>query len=239
MKAPQLSDLAKWVPGLIGALFVGALGSGFWEVALRDPFFWLGRRLLEFVASLMSGYLDSLYAQVGAAYTDSFSILPFVALASVSICTPPFVVLSLHLTFKQLSHRVLRTVTPEDHLTTAELKSKIAKQMKRLRILLYYVLTPIVFATVLMLISLAAKSIYIRQAANWLDRSIDIVAPLVSEEERLVLRSEFRGINTAANFYVLYDKLNAISARNGRELPKFEPIGISTPGRLSGAPMKH
>jgi len=82
-----------------------------------------------------------------------------------------------------------------------------------------------VISTMLNVLQLSELT-YSRRAGIWADRSIDIVSPRVSAEERLSLRAELRSVESARQYYALYERLNKIAKQNEIILPTFAPIGL-------------
>jgi hypothetical protein len=68
------AQAAVWV---LGTIFLGALGSGLWELALRDIFTGLGNLTLRFISTIWGGYVDLLHKKVGKLSTDILSLPTF------------------------------------------------------------------------------------------------------------------------------------------------------------------
>jgi hypothetical protein len=224
----QFRTVKKWVLGLAGTLLLGALGSGLWEIALRDPVIWSGTKLLGMVAFVWSGYLDTLYSYVGSAYTDYLTTLPFVLSVVVLTCGPVFASWTLYGQYRSVERqwKGLR-----DHLDGKEndrsppSPSEIERRGKQIRSLLFRLLFPITAIATAMALFLGIQSMYVRRVVNWLDRSIEIVAPQLAPVEILRLRSEFRSISDARTFFAFETKVKTIAASNHIALPIFEPVG--------------
>lgn len=65
---------------------------------------------------------------------------------------------------------------------------------------------------------------YERRAIVYSQRSLDILAPRVTEQERLSLRAEFRSIERAAAFYAFDAHIHRLADQTGVRLPAFAPV---------------
>jgi predicted ATPase len=58
----------------------------------------------------------------------------------------------------------------------------------------------------------------------FVERSIEILSPSLSEAERLNHRSRYRAIETAEDFALLYDDLQNDGRKQKMKMPAFTPI---------------
>ncbi len=66
--------------------------------------------------------------------------------------------------------------------------------------------------------------LYTRDAAIFVDRSIEILAPTIPPEKVLQLRAKYRSVDSAQKFYELHDELQTIAKEKNVTLPKFTVI---------------
>ena len=237
---PGTSALGRRARNTAVALVVGVVGSALWEMLLRPPTIWLGNALLEVVAAVWSGYLDTLYASVGQAQADSLVTLPFMLSVLLIGGGPVAAAVSLHRRFLGLKERLKKV--RERALLAAQGGAKIAPlvepekdldqmiqetdaDMRELERSIVRGLYPSVGAFVIAVAIVATHTFYVRSVVNWTGRSIEIVAPYVSQADLLKLRSEFRSVETAAQFFQLDARLRQIAVASGRTLPEFQPVG--------------
>jgi hypothetical protein len=168
---------------------------------------------------LWSGYLDVIHRHIGELRTDVLMILPYSFFATLILFTPIVVNLLL---FKLYGHlKRLGDLNEDGGQSERRSIPEIRAWFKRG---LYLVTAATVAMTLVTLLDMAEGG-YSRRASIWAERSVEIVAPNISAEERLVLRSELRSVQTAVQFYAFYEHLHAIAQRSSVSLPAFSPIG--------------
>ena len=64
----------KVVLGIIGTIILGALGSGFWDLCLRDFFTWIGHGILSATTLGITSVRDSFYVEIAKGRTDRVGI---------------------------------------------------------------------------------------------------------------------------------------------------------------------
>jgi hypothetical protein len=224
---PQLSAIARWIGGLLGAILIGAIGSGFWEVALRDPVLWLGKKLLEFVALIWGGYVDNLYSHLGSNYSDALSLLPFMLSVAAMVMFLSIVPLSLRREFRWAKKRwdikAGRAPAEKRDLATIVAELDLASRRADKLFAILWAICPLGLAFTLFL---TTQTLYVRGAANWIERSIEIEAPYLSPRDVLLMRSQFRSISDGKGFFALWDRIHAVARANSLQLPAFDPVGL-------------
>jgi hypothetical protein len=103
------------------------------------------------------------------------------------------------------------------------LKQNLERSVRRLNIIKRIFIFVAIFSTIIWSEDMF-KMIHCTKAAMFIERSIEIVSPYISNQERLKLRAEFRAIEKADAFYRLEDKLRSIAIEQTIKLPEFESI---------------
>jgi hypothetical protein len=196
----------NWV---LGTIFVGALGSGLWELFLSDLFFWFGNFVIEIASLLSEEFKNGLYDKVSNGSMVAFLRVPVVISIGLIVAFPFALLFSSVLAKYADSIKVKRT-SPDQAISKKEVKHNFRIALAAL-MLFFYVF--VIF-----------QSLYMTSAANFVEKSLDIVAPHITENEYLKLRSQFRSVKSAQDFYNLYDALKIIEKTSNVELPEFEPI---------------
>ena len=65
---------------------------------------------------------------------------------------------------------------------------------------------------------------YTNDAVVFIERSIDILAPAISGEKVLILKSNYRSIDNRNKFLSLINELEALEMKTNKMLPEFRPI---------------
>lgn len=201
-------------------LLLGALGSGLWELFLKDVFLGIGNRTLTLISSLWSGYLDSLYRNVGRLHSDLLLIPIFSFFAAAGIVGPLYLTFDLWQRVTSLEKRQATgdRAAVRDQETLSDCITRARRKVIRL-------LSPLTLSASSMFLVMTWQTLYAREASNWSERSIEIVSPHIPLEDRVRLRSDLRAINNAKSFFSLRRVLLAHANRAAIELPKFDPIG--------------
>lgn len=89
MVFPPQRKFWKWCLGIAGAVFIGALGSGFWQVALAPALEGAGRVFLSLISAGFRGYKNIVYGQISGDFYSlivriNLIILAVVVLAAVT-----------------------------------------------------------------------------------------------------------------------------------------------------------
>ena len=63
----------KWSWGIIGGIFLGALGSGLWEKILSPTLLWLFEKASYLLNSISSNYMDSIYNEASNGFHEYYS----------------------------------------------------------------------------------------------------------------------------------------------------------------------
>src|SRR5712691_9111175 len=85
--------MVRVAAAIMGTLLLGALGSGLWELVLRDVLAWAGNITLSLISAVWGGYVDALHRDIGKLYQDSLTWLLF-ALAVIFLIGAPWLLLA-------------------------------------------------------------------------------------------------------------------------------------------------
>ena len=211
------SRALKVVFGIIATIFLGAIGSGLWDVLLRHVFARVSDAFLSLASALFRGYVDLLYRDVSRNSTLSLSALPYTAIVGLAVFAPWA---SIWLGLRTLRKLDRDIATPPENITPEKLAARAAKLRRsflRLGI-------PIALLSSIAYMEMFFRDTHAIRAELFIERSIEIVSSAIDEKERLQLRSQFRAIETAADFYKLEDRLRGIAKRESLTLPVFTSI---------------
>jgi len=223
-KPEERPGLRRIRPALtvFGALLIGALGSGLWELFLRDLLLALGNSVLSLVARIWGGYVDVLHQQIGNSHPDLL-VVPIFAIVVFGVLMTPWFLLA----------KVIRLLGDAERAIAGEgrrsrrTEEQATATLRRLKRHVFRVLIPLsVLVTATFSVQIWHTS-YTRNAANWVSRSIEILAPNLTPERVLRFRSDLRQVNTAKQFFKLEDELRNTAKDSSIELPSFQAIGRS------------
>lgn len=206
---------------ITGTLFVGAISSGLWELLLRDVVLGLGNWTLSIISSMWGGYVDLLHRDIGK-LRDDLLILPILAFVMTFVFVVPWLaILILLRRIKALRRKVLEEEGEEEGSLNID---EIISKLSRLRKMVILILLPLTILSIINFLVIGWQLAYTRNAGVWADRSIEILAPYITNNEHLKLRSLLRAVETAEQYYKLEKELNEISMRVSIKLPEFTVI---------------
>ena len=130
----RLSGLSRSVLAVSATLLLGALGSGLWELLLKDLFIGLGNFTLSILTTVWSGYVDILHKDIGKMDSDLLTVPVYAAVIVFLFGMPWFLIYGL---MRKLSKYEQRFRNPslnqaEDDLPVPELISRVRKKIHRL-----------------------------------------------------------------------------------------------------------
>jgi len=214
------NGFVRSVLAVAAVLVLGALGSGLWELLLKDLFLGLGNVTLSLISLLWGGYVDLLHQNIGKLENDLLTLPVYAFVVTALVVTPWFLIRYL---IRELSKLEARLQKKEEDESRND--PPISERLRRLRKKVLRVLVPLAAVTTMMFLVLNWQQLYTREAGKWAARSIEIIAPSVAIDERTRLISELRRVETAKQFFALRQALNEHASRAGIKLPKFTPIG--------------
>lgn len=197
-----------------GALIIGALGSGLWDLFLKGVFIFLGNSFINLISLFYSGYIDLIYSHVGGGY-DFLVVLPTLLLFLFVILFGVFFLFFYHF-------RVRRIING-----TYESSKNRVGQTRYIKIMTNpFTVWVIMFTAIILYSDLLIKGATSYTACTTIERNMDIIKPYVSEHEFNLLRSEYRLVNDKTKFKNLVTKINKVADTRHIELPGKVFLGI-------------
>ncbi len=196
--------MKNWIKitiGIIGTIFLGAIGSGLWERFLSPLADSLVILSVEFVNTIFKSYKDGIYETASLGFHESYSLMLFV----IYVMVLPFLYL-----------RLLKT-----HPATKNESSEYDKKLGGfLRSEKGYIFLLILTVTVtISSLFIFTKIIYTNQVITYSMRSLDIVKPYIPSEEHNKLVSTFYQVRNTDDFHKFNKIIQEIAEKNSLRLP--------------------
>ncbi len=214
------STKVKYVLGIIGAIIIGAIGSGIWEMLL-EPFFTLAsENIINGISHLSSSLEDSLYKSIARGYSEEMS---YFAVSLILFILSGFLgVISYDFVFKHKKGNFYKTIeseienvenieNPKEKII--ELKSRLESRSIRLRKIGYILFSFVV----LIYFFLVGQSVIIKYKTERITdfrQTLSIVKPYVSNHKYDQFTSLFSRINTRKDYDIIMDSLYSICNKN-------------------------
>lgn len=207
-------------------ILLGSIGSGFWDIFLKDIVFSIGKFFVALFSSFSTDYVNYLYGGVGAG-SNYFALVPTFLIFFLLGILPIICYLKLR---NLLSESNLQTYeelenTEENKLKLESELSEIRKHIKTLKILFAVMSVPIFLSYVNMIIKLSSEY----NACNIVERRLEIIRPYISDNDFYKLNSDFRLINDLQSLQRLINKTQFVAVENDLKLPEFSLYGVTLP----------
>jgi len=213
------SSLLKKAPwAIIGAIIIGMLGSGLWDLLAKPGLTYLGRFFLNLITLGSKTIQDSAYAMAGLDPTPISSLL--------IITIIPFFILNFFLNdfldlfvgpildkkFDKRFEKEKEIILDEsvDNCKKTEILSKYKKTAKQLKSIKMGTLL-LIFLAAYLSSQIINQSVVIWRVFN---ANVRIISPNINEETRLSLLSEFSNIKSKSDYLKLEKKLVTISSKS-------------------------
>ncbi len=192
----------KWALGIIGAVVVGALGSGLWSTIFAPVGSWLIKLALSIVTLGLEAAKDSMYRRASFGFRERSGDILVSALATAVLLSPIFIYLIFYFP------RSRRFSTP-------------AAKMWRRRVS-HFLLICFVLASSNLFVQLL-MSLYSNAVVANFHRTLAVAAPHISSEERTIYLARFAKVQTRKDFMILFVELNSVLEKNGEARSDFSP----------------
>jgi len=215
MTEPQAKrSLLKVALAGLGTIFLGAVGSGLWDLFLGSIVRWMFEMLATALGKLSATYLDNLHSDIGKGLRDETSFLPFMAFVVAIIL------------FNLVGLIALLRARRSGGTSAEGTPPRYARAIAFLVFGKGWWITAAVVIINVVLYSHELFSVRYRYSAVvWVERSVEILRPHIAEPKFHELRAAYRSINGAESFYSLWKELTSIAREAGAKVPEFKPIG--------------
>jgi hypothetical protein len=183
----------KRILTLAGLLLLGAVGSGIWDLFLRSASLNIGAGLVGISTLGITSLRDGLYTDIASGNFDRASILILLLITGLG------------------SGFVVGVVTSD--MTLGPAKRVLDKAgLKPIAI--------IIAVTIGFTLMMTARTVYVMMAIASVDQLKVIIAPLVTENDRLILASRLARSTTRAEYVGVVKEMQAIAKTNKIELQR-------------------
>jgi len=204
-------SIIRFLVGAVGAVFLGAVGSGLWERFLAPVTDGVVRALVAGTGRMSRRYVDHLYSDVGAGLHEYASKFPaaliMLSAVAISLVGIAFIVLARK-----------KTVPPSPSLPTAR-KRFLDNRLIRSTCLAVAIFNVVAYSDELFALRYQYKTVI------WIERSLEIIRPGIEERRYFELRAVYRSVEDARTFFIFWDALTHSATNTKVVLPKFSPIG--------------
>ena len=231
MKGLLRSPTSKWIGGILGAILIGGIGSGFWQYVLSPLTFKCRDTLLTLATLGITKFKDSTYQEIALGFHEETSVALYSLIDGMIAGVLTIVAIELMLRARRLreDHKELLLKVSnlkEGHIPQKKTLDDLAKDTAHTRDInrIIKVSYAIVVGTVGMFIFSvvsSAQTNYINNAITRYHLLETLAAPTVSDAEIKNFRFRFARIQNKADYDSVMTDLEAHLSRSGVKLKPF------------------
>ena len=217
------NNIAK-IYSLLSVVLVGAIGSGVWDIFLKELIYNLGGLLVKIATSFYKGYFDRLYENVGSK-TDILLYIPSVFILGTIIFLPIFFYLKL----STILRRAAKATDENQKIVKQELSkaqrfilTQAWEHSARFKIIL---IIPLIFCSIIYT-DILIVSVVNNSAVKSVQRRLDIIRPYATEGGYYQLVSNFRMVKSRDSLQKLISDIDTIAIKQNIHLPELKLYGV-------------
>ena len=196
-----MNKISKVIFGGLAAIVLGAIGSGVWEIFVRDLWLFSSAYIVEILFSMSSVYEDSIYREAARGFNDgiAFESYSLVRIVTVLLFLSAFIMVSEH---------------PSVIVFKVYMRYAFATDIAFIMVLA----TIFAFSATDLVRQVELRKINeIRVCHN---RVVTAMSPYVSEDTIKISKSDFVGIENKSDYESLMSSLYSEAEVNHIEIPK-------------------
>jgi hypothetical protein len=215
---------------VIGALILGALGSGLWELLFKPLLFWVSTLFLNIATLGINSLRDGLYVEIARGH-DPSGLLSFtlniVVFASFFVVLAFLTPVTAWLTYSEILRRknLVRSESSRGQVSFFTLPNLLLPS-QRIRFLRWSAIGIGAAAAleVGLLAIILAREAFIANGVIYLHQSQRAIAPYLADDERRGLRSRAAQMKSRVDFDKLNGEILKVALANKVQLPEFAPF---------------
>jgi hypothetical protein len=187
----------KWALGVVGAIVVGALGSGLWSTVFAPVGSFLLKMVLSIVTLGIEAARDSVYRQAAFGFRERAGDILLIAFAALVLFIPVFL------------YPIRRNPSGPGNAKTRRRINHVA--------LICLALTSSILSVQLLM------NVYSNKIVANFHRTLAVAAPHISSEQRSVYLARFAKVRTRRDFITLLGDLDSVLENNREPRSDFSP----------------
>ena len=221
----------KWALGVIGAILIGAIGSGVWQSVLGPALHAISRWLLDLGSLGLTSYKTNVYRSVAKDNQFLVGIPVFVLVSTVLIV----IMVSAGLQTWERNYnarirreRLLRNLDgpdPEPSMTAEDMRRRLitGRRLGRIEQIFLYISALYMLGFFVAQSLVFVKLNYVDSADSHYHQVLRVVSPYLNDHERAMTESDFAQIGSREDYVKVLSKLEKLAKDNGRTVPAFDP----------------
>jgi hypothetical protein len=216
----------------VGAITLGAIGSGLWDVIVKPSGHWAGNAILTASTLGSARVKDQMYLEAAKGYREGASLATLEMLTSVLIVSPfPFIfwTIKARTEFRRaISSAAARdternSARSENAMPSSVNKYRFLRKRIERKFMILYGLIVLLFIFIGADFISILKVAQANRAYGFFSQSMSICRPYIDERQAQILASRYAGVRSRADYLKITDELRQIASSNHLLLPDYKP----------------
>jgi len=220
----ELNITIKWLLGIVGIIFLGALGSGLWSLLFEPLFKRFGKFFISVASLGLKSVQNQIYAEVAKGHRDrSVKILMFILIGLILI---PLIFSLVSELKSQLFTQELKKavqIVKKNNPKVDNFEAMVNNELKKIREerrgksrIQLMILCSVVL---LFLLFQRLKILIIELSISHFEQCTNICLPYLTNDEHKKILSDFALIKNKDNYSAIMNKLKEVAERGNLILP--------------------
>lgn len=206
----------KWLFGILGAVFLGAIGSGVWDLAIKPLFRFSGNFAINILTLGINKLQDNIYIEIAKGMAERTShhvyylVMVFYLFAAISVT---FYFWEGYDRRKSRYNSEILKIIEDEEKSIESLKNEIGGYLDKAKKLMF-VFTIVMTFFIILLVFDYSRTMFIDNKVRIFEQMYTIDAPYLTDQERLKIKSDFGLIKNKEDYERLITKLKDIAISN-------------------------
>jgi hypothetical protein len=227
----KTNSVVKWSLRALGVIFLGALGSGLWETALRPGLVRLSYGILSLSTLGLESIRSGIYERIASGSTSAASLQTMFLLTMFGVVAYltvfQFMLYSVRNERRELARLEQRIAemgkekkTPPETKTAEQILASWRGEIRIGRRLLYILGVSILLASGMLVVDLSRINFETAAVVHF-QQALKIASPYLTDTDRAMVESKFAQIHSKAEYVAIVGDLAQTAKAHGQTVPPF------------------
>jgi hypothetical protein len=219
----KTNSVIKWTAGALGGIFLGALGSGLWDVALKPALRRASYGLMSLSSLGIESFRTGIYERIATGSTSRAGVLTLALVTTlfVSLLGTAFIYLIQQtMELQRLQNRTNGHADAVPRKSPEEINRLTQRFLRYFRRVLYILSVVILLISGTLLVDLS-RAAYESAAVAHFQQALKIASPYLTDTDRATVESKFAQIHSKAEYVAIVDGLAKTAKEHSQQVPPF------------------
>ena len=219
----KTNSVAKWAARMLGLIFLGALGSGLWDAALKPVLLRASYGLMTLSSLGIESFRTGTYEWIATGSTGWASVetLALVTALVISILGAAFAYVLLKSQGLEYKQKLMDGHAGEVPRRSPEEINRLNRRLlKYLRRMVYFMGVVVLLFAGMLFVGLSRASYEYRAVVHF-QQALKIASPYLSDTDRSMVESKFAQIHSKSDYVAIMDGLRKTAKEHGQTVPPF------------------